>query len=74
MVLRVLMLHGDSTNLCGDVTPWAMWQKGRVVAHGRVAKWQNCLRTELPEAKLLMGVTPHWVELWIMASSLLGTM
>ena len=39
MVLRVLMLHGGSTNPCGDVTPWAEWQKGGVVAHGGVAKW-----------------------------------
>ena len=34
----------------------AEWQKGGVVAHGRV---QNCLRTELPEAKLLLG-SPHF--------------
>ena len=33
------MLHGGSTNPCGDVTPWAEWQKGGVVAHGGVAKW-----------------------------------
>ena len=58
MALRVLMLHGGSTSPCGDVTPWAKWQKGGVVAHGRVAKWQNCLRTELPEAKLLLGGHP----------------
>ena len=52
----------------------AEWQKGGVVAHSGVAKWQNCLRTELPEAKLLLGVTPLWVELWVMGSSLLGAM
>ena len=47
MALRVLMLHGGSTNPCGDVTPWAEWQNGGVVAHGGVAPW----------------VTPLWVEL-----------
>ena len=73
MVLRVLTLHGGSTNPCGDVTPLAEWQKGGV-AHGGVAKWQSCLRTELPEAKLLLRVTPLWVELWVISSSQLGTM
>ena len=39
MALRVLMLHAGSTNPCSDVIPWAEWQKGRVIAHGGVAKW-----------------------------------
>ena len=51
----------------------AEWQKGGVVAHDVVAKWWNCLRTELPEAKLLLRITLLWVELWVMGSSLLGT-
>ena len=74
MVLRVLMLHGGSTNPYGDVTPWGRVAEGRSCCSWQGAKWWNCLRTEMPEAKLLLGVTPLWVELWVMGSSLLGTM
>ena len=50
MVLRVLMLHGGSTNPCGDVTPW-----GRVAEGWSCCSWWSGQMVKLPENRIAWG-------------------